>query len=375
MYTAARPLIDTSAPTKLVIVHDYLTQRGGAERVVLAMHRAFPNAPIYTSLFQPETTFPEFGSADVRAMAVNLFPPFRKNHRLAMPLLAPMFSQLNLRAETVLCSSSGWAHGAKVDGKKIVYCHAPARWLYQTDRYLAGRARVTRFGFAPVRSSLIRWDRRAARSADRYLTQSRAVQKSIQQVYGIKAEIVPAPYAVSVKERVVPVDGIRPGYFLCVSRLMRYKNVDAVLAAFSGTPDARLVVVGDGPERERLGGRASSNCQLISSVSDGQLAWLYANCRALVAASYEDYGLTPIEAAAFGKPSVVLRWGGFLDTVIENETGIFFDQPTPEAIRSAVLTVNGQFNGDDIRSHASRFSEERFIERLKQIVAREAEHA
>lgn len=156
---------------------------------------------------------------------------------------------------------------------------------------------------------------------------------------------------------------------------MRYKNVDAVLAAFAGMPDARLVVVGEGPERERLQGRVPPNCQLIGSVSDGQLAWLYANCRALVAASYEDYGLTPIEAAAFGKPSVVLRWGGFLDTVIENETGIFFDQPTPAAIRSAVLTVNGQFNTDCIRTHASRFSEERFIERLKQIVAREAEHA
>lgn len=358
----------------LAIVHDYLTQRGGAERVVLAMHRAFPNAPIYTSIFRPDTTFPEFSSADVRPMHLNRLPTFRSNHRLAMPLLAPAFSRLRLRARLTLCSSSGWAHGTHVDGRKIVYCHAPARWLYQTDRYLTGQSRVARAGFSVIRQSLVRWDRRAAKTAHRYLTQSTAVQTSIQAVYGIRAEIVPAPYAISTDQKAVPVDGVRPGYFLCVSRLMPYKNVDALLRAFTGLGDARLVIVGDGPERERLLRMSPSNCQFLRSASDGQLAWLYANTRALVSASYEDYGLTPLEAAAFGKPSVVLRWGGFLDTVIENETGIFFDAPIPAAIRTAVLTINGQFNAERIRSHAAKFSEATFIERLREIVRVEAKN-
>jgi len=358
-----------------VIVHDYLTQRGGAERVALAMHRAFPSAPIFTSLFEPDRTFPEFRDVDVRTLPLNSVGAFRRNHRLAMPLLAPAFSMLVLKADVVLCSSSGWAHGTQADGRKVVYCHTPARWLYQTDRYLAGRGRFMRSGFALVRPALVGWDRRAARTANRYLTQSILVQERIRSLYGIEAEIVPAPYAVSTSVEATPIQGLETGFFLCVSRLLPYKNVDAVLTAFAGMQSERLVVVGDGPERVRLMGHAPGNAKFLGSVSDGQLAWLYASSRGLVSASYEDYGLTPLEAAAFGKPSVVLRWGGFLDTVIENETGIFFDEPTPLAIRAAVLGVNGQFVADRIRAHAATFSEGRFVDRLREIVACEATHA
>jgi len=356
----------------VIIVHDYLTQCGGAERVVLAMHRAFPEAPIYTSLFQPVLTFPEFIRADVRAMGINMVGSLRRHHRLAMPLLAAAFSGLKLRADVILCSSSGWSHGIHAEGRKIVYCHTPARWLYQTNRYLEGRGRVIRGGFTLVRPALARWDRRTAQTADRYLTQSTIVQQRIRTAYGIEAEVVPAPYAVASGANPTPVRGIEPGYFLCVARLLPYKNVDAVLKAFAGLPSKKIVVVGQGPERRRLEAAAPANARFLGTVTDPELAWLYANSVGLVAASFEDYGLTPLEAAAFGRPSVVLRWGGFLDTVKENETGVFFDEPTPMAIRAAVVRVNGQFDPDRIRNHAAKFSEETFVERLRQIVAEEA---
>src|SRR5436190_19462163 len=115
----------------VALVHDYLTQRGGAERVVLAMMSAFPRAPLYTSLYEPETTYPDFRKADVRPLRINRIGLLRRNHRLALPLLAPAFSSLRVEADIVLCSTSGWAHGVHTGGKPVVYCHAPARWLSQ----------------------------------------------------------------------------------------------------------------------------------------------------------------------------------------------------------------------------------------------------
>ena len=120
----------------IALVHDYLTQRGGAERVALSLTRAFPGAPLHTSLYEPAATFPAFAAVDVRPLPLNRLGPLRRNHRLALPLLAPAFSRLRVDADVVICSSSGWAHGARVTGRKIVYCHTPARWLYQPGRYL-----------------------------------------------------------------------------------------------------------------------------------------------------------------------------------------------------------------------------------------------
>jgi glycosyltransferase involved in cell wall biosynthesis len=171
----------------------------------------------------------------------------------------------------------------------------------------------------------------------------------------------------------MPVQGILPGFFLCVSRLLPYKNVDVVMAAFADLPSDRLVVVGSGPEWANLKKLAPPNVQLVGAVSDEELAWLYANSAGIISASYEDYGLTPLEAAAFGKPCAALRWGGFLDTVIEDQTGVFFASPNPFLIRQAVSSLNAQrFNTDAIRTHASRYSEERFVDRLREIVLEES---
>lgn len=355
------------------LVHDYLTQRGGAERVVLSMLKAFPSAPLYTSLYLREGTFPEFGCADVRPLSLNRVPALRRNHRLALPLLAHAFGQLTIHAEVTLCSSSGWSHGVRAEGRKVVYCYTPARWLYQPELYLGKHHRLQRGALAVLGPSLRRWDRQAAASANRYLTHSRAVRDRIRALYGVDAEILPAPYWLKPDHPRRAIDGIAPGFFLCVSRLLPYKNVDAVIAAFAELPRDFLVVVGDGPEFARLKQGAPKNVRLTGSVSDDQLAWLYVHCRGVLALAYEDYGLTALEAAAFGKPAAVLRWGGFLDTVRDEETGVFVDVPHPLHLRDAVRRLKAlTFDANAIRAHARGYSEDQFIARLREIVLGEA---
>ena len=356
-------------PQSVALVHDYLTQRGGAERVAVSLTRAFPGAPLYTSLYEPCATFPELAAAEVRPMRLNRFPLLQQNHRLALPLLAPAFSRLHVDADVAVCSSSGWAHGVRVSGRKIVYCHTPARWLYQPDRYLRGRGAAARAVAAGLRPALIHWDRAAAASADRYLANSSAVAERIAHVYGIEAEVVSPPPALTPDGPAEPQDGLEPGFVLCVSRLLPYKNVDAVVRAFATLPGERLVVAGVGPDAAALRAFAGPNVTFVGAVEDAELRWLYRASDALVAASHEDFGLTPLEAASFGKPAAVLRWGGFLDTVEEGESGIFFEMPTPEAVANAVREVRaGRWHEDAIRAHAARFSEERFLERMRAIV-------
>jgi glycosyltransferase involved in cell wall biosynthesis len=359
-------------PTRVALAHDYLTQRGGAERVVLALVRAFPDAPLHTSLYEPSATFPEFADVDVRTLPINSFAPLRRRHRLALPLLAPSFSRLSIDADVVLCSSSGWAHGARTEGRKIVYCYSPARWLYQTDRYLGDAGPVARMGLATLRRPLERWDRRAASSADRYIVISSWVAQEVRRVYGLEAEVIAPPVTIEISGPQQPLARIEPGYVLCVSRLLPYKNVDAVVTAFERLQGERLVIVGDGPDEARLRSLAGKNVDFAGSVDDAQLRWFYANASALVTASYEDFGLTPLEAAAFGRPTAALRFGGFLNTIREGETGILFDQPEPRQIACAVKRLLAeQWNATLLREHAGEFSEERFSSRLHQIVEEE----
>jgi glycosyltransferase involved in cell wall biosynthesis len=360
----------------VALVHDYLTQRGGAERVVLSMLKAFPSAPLYTSLFDPAGTFPEFADADVRTLSLDRIGLLRRSHRLALPLLAASFGRLEVQTDVTLCSSSGWAHGARITGRKIVYCHALARWLYQPGRYLRDGRPAARAALRVLRPYLVRWDCRAAQTAHRYLANSSAVRDQVQAAYGIGAEVLHPPYGLDPEGPRQPVDGLEPGFVLCVSRLVQSKNVDAVVEAFAHLPTERLVVVGQGPEAARLLQASGSNVVLLGNVPDDQLRWLYASSVGAVSASYEDYGLTPLEAAAFGKPAAVLRFGGFLDTVREGETGIFFSEPTPAAISDGVRRfLDNKWQASVLQLHAEQFSEARFVARLRAVVAEEAEDA
>jgi glycosyltransferase involved in cell wall biosynthesis len=360
---------------RVAIAHDYLTQRGGAERVVLAMLRAFPDATIYTTLYDPESTYPEFRDAKIVTSPLNWFSHFRQNHRAALPLLVLAAQTVRVEADVMVVSSSGWAHGFHGPAKRLVYCYSPARWLYQTDTYLGEPAANSRKGRAllTLRPMLTSWDKRKAGNADRYLAISEVVRERILETYGIDAEVVPAPHSfdASAEQEVVPelADWDDRGFHLVVSRLLPYKNVDKAILAFHDL-DERLVVIGDGPERASLTRSLPENIRLVSGLTDAQMRWSYARCRAVIAPSIEDYGLTPIEAGAYGKPTLALRGGGYLDTVREGVTGLFFDAPVPGAIREAVeANRTHSWDADAIRTEMERFSERHFAERLQSEVA------
>jgi len=375
--------------SSVALVHDYLTQRGGAERVVLAMARALDTRCVYTSLFDPQGTFPEFADLEVRSSWLNRVPGLRKHHRAAFPLLAQVFSRLEVNSEVTVCSSSGWAHGVRASGRKIVYCHAPARWLYQTDRYLGTRTETDSFNMADslrlglkrgalslARGQLEKWDKKAALSADRYLVNSTAVAASVEELYGIKAEVLPPPPALGPDGPLHAIEGVEPGFWLCVSRLLRYKHVDAVVEAMRGRPAERLVIVGAGPDREYLELLGAGRVIFVGAATDAQLRWCYANCRALVTASFEDFGLTPLEAASFGKPSGALRFGGFLDTIVEGVTGTFIANPSAQAVADTMDELSAtRFSAEALTAHAHRFSEKQFGCRLRAVVFEDSKTA
>ena len=222
---------------------------------------------------------------------------------------------------------------------------------------------------------LKRWDKKKALTATKYFAISTAVQQRIRDAYGIESEVLPAPHTIDASLPEEPVDisplpGISEGFYLCICRLLPYKNVDVVIQAMSSL-NLPLIVVGAGPEEAHLQRMAGPSALMLKDLSDGEVRWLYAHCRAVISASYEDFGLTPIEAATYGKPSVVLRWGGFLDTIREGETGLYFDEPTPEAVSKAVaLSRQRDWDAELIRAHAELFSEEHFARRLTEEVAR-----
>jgi glycosyltransferase involved in cell wall biosynthesis len=356
---------------RVAIAHDYLTQRGGAERVVLALCRAFPDAPVFTSLYEPATTFPEFGRRDVRTSWLDRSRVLRERHRLALPLLPIAFPTLRVDADVVVCSSSGWAHGIRTNGRKIVYCHSPAKWLYRRDDYLGERASAaTRLCLMVLSPYLRRFDEHAAASAETYFANSTFVAEQIEAIYGIDAEVLHPPVSLDTDGPAEPVPDIEPGFLLTVARLLPYKNVAEVVDAFRLLPEWRLVVVGEGPGRARLEALLPRNVRLFGETSDPRLRWLYASCAGLVTASKEDFGLTPVEAGSFGKPVAALRFGGYLDTVVPNVTGLLFDQPRAPEIAEAVKDVMSRaWDTDAIRSHAATFSEERFVERLRRLVS------
>jgi glycosyltransferase involved in cell wall biosynthesis len=360
---------------RVAIAHDYLTQRGGAERVVLAMAHAFPDAPIYTTLYEPRETFPEYAQLDVRTSWLNKVRYLRRHHRAALPLLPWTVSSMTIDADVVLASSSGWAHGVTSTGEKLVYCYTPARWLHQQRRYLGDHpSRGTAVALKVLGPWLRRWDLRAAQSASAYVTISSVVQDRVHAGYGLPSTVLPAPRPdtdTCPSEPMPKVERWLDGaeFELCVSRLLPYKNVDKVVDAYASEPRRRLVVVGSGPQKQGLRAAAGDNVLFLEGISDGELAWLYRQTRALISISYEDFGLTPLEAASFGKPCIVLRWGGYVETMVENLTAVFIEVPEAEHVRRALEQLDArEWDAERIIEHAARYHEDVFIENIRELV-------
>jgi glycosyltransferase involved in cell wall biosynthesis len=358
----------TRTPT-VAIVHDYIAAFGGGERVVVSMAKAFPRATVYTSVYQPDRTFADFRDLPVRTTWLQRSSHFRQNHRHMLPFLGPTFSRMRPVADVTICSTTGWCHSVSPSGGKVLYVHNTPRWLYQKDAYLSGASRAARITMAALHHPLRRTDVKGSRSADLILANSANVRERIRRHWGRDAQVLHPPYRVDAGGGREAVPGLEPGYWLLIGRLVNYKNIDIVLQAMSKRPDDRLVILGQGPLRSVLEAQAPSNCSFVESVSEQGLNWLLYNCRGLLAASYEDLGLTPIEAMAFGHPVVALRAGGYLETVIEGTTGCFFDRLDANSIVAAMKDADTQcWDRRAILAHAKNFAEDSFIERLRAAV-------
>jgi len=349
-----------------VLAHDYITQRGGAERVVLELFHALSPEYISTALYNERDTFPDFHSLDVRASWLNWVKFFRNDPRRALPFLASAWSfKKKVDAAAVICSSSGWSHALPVTARtcKIVYCHNPARWLYQPDDYLLGKPRWLGRVLFILRTLLIEWDQKAAATVDCYIANSTSVADRIREIYKREPLILFPPIGVNAAGSMEPILGIDGSFYLAVGRQRGYKGLDVLIDAFRYLPDEKLLIAGS---------KGLENCPPnvtgLGFVSDAQLRWLYANARALVSVSREDFGLTPIEANAFGTPALLLRAGGFLDTLVEGLNGNFIEKADVASIVDAVRAFPVSWDSDAIRLHATRFSPNKFAEQIREIV-------
>ncbi|MEA2372971.1 MAG: hypothetical protein QOH12_3365 [Solirubrobacteraceae bacterium] len=338
-------------PAKIAIAHDYLNQRGGAERVVLEMAEIWPDAPIYTSLYRPDSTFPEFRSHDIRCSFLDRLPVDRR-FRALLPLFPVAFSRFGaLDADVVLSSSSGWAHMVRSTPASfhVVYCYTPARWLWG-EEYL-GTSSVKQAAFRPVRGALRALDRSAARRADLYIAISETIRERIRATYGIDARVVSPP--VNVERFTARPRGER---LLVVSRLLKYKRVEIAVAAATRL-GIDLDVVGVGPALGELRSISGPTVAFHGKLDDADVVDLMESCRALCFPGTEDFGITPVEAQAAGKPVVAFAAGGALETVVDGFSGTFFDRPTVESFIAALERCDRiETAPADIARAAARFA-------------------
>lgn len=347
--------------TKVALAHDFLTQRGGAERVFLTMAQAWPDSPILTTVYNPATTYPEFARHEVRTSPLQRIAPLRSNFRAGLPLYPWAFRHLGpVDADVVISSSTSFAHGIRSRGCHIVYQHSPPRWLWDTERYSARAANslLARPLFAWLRLR----DHEATSQPHLILANSNYTAGKIHDIYGRWAEVLPPP----VRSR--PAAGDIDDYFLVVSRLLPYKRVDIAIAA-AAMLDARLVVVGRGPDSQRLRSLAGPNVDFRENLSDADLDALYAHCLALVMPGQEDLGLVPVEANTAGRPAVCWARGGALETVVHEQTGLLVDDPSPAALAEGMAAASARtWDAAALQAHAAQWSEPAFVARLRRLV-------
>lgn len=353
---------------KVALVHDDLTQRGGAERVVLSLARLFPDAPIYTTVFDAEGTFPEFADREVRTSPLQRLPHRGPTARALLPLYPAALAALRPRGfDAVISSTSRFAHGIQTGATPhLSYCHNPARFLYQGQDYFGEGSPVAgwlRPALSPLLGALRAWDRRAAERPDQYVANSAVVAERIKALYGRDAIVVHPPVEVeriAAGPRRAPASVPDGPYYLVVSRLLAYKRVDLAAAACRAR-GARLVIVGDGPGRATVEAAAGPLCELRGVVSDDDLLALLHGCRAVLHPGEEDFGFMPLEANAAGKPVVTVAAAGALETVVDGTTGVLFRGQHVEALNAALDRLESRtWDPEVLRAHARQFDEAHF---------------
>ncbi len=380
---ASCPLV-TAAPAwagpvpATALVHDYLAQSGGAERVAAALHGLFPAAPLYTSVYDAKATLPCFSEMDVRTSFLQRpFLSSRRFHKLALSFYALAFEQFDLTGYgLVISSSSGFAKGVITSPETchICYCHTPARFAWRQHDYLL-QSRLTRL-LAPwmrgMISGLRQRDFNSAQRVDYFVANSHNVAGRIRKHYRREADAVIYPPVETRRFRPAPPDEIGD-HFLVVSRLVGYKRIDLAIEACNRL-QVPLRVVGVGPERRALRRLAGPTIQFLGRLSDAQVAQEYARCRALIFPGEEDFGLTPVECMASGRPVVAYGRGGALETVTAGRTGVFFEEQTPEAVMEALQAVAAMpVIPEVLQAEAFRFDASVFAQRMSEFVSQTLE--
>ncbi|GGH80351.1 glycosyltransferase involved in cell wall biosynthesis [Filimonas zeae] len=364
---------------KVAIVHDELVRKGGAEQVVLSMHKAFPDAPIYTLCYNSERTYPEFKGANI---ITSWFQKIGKNDKLVKLLFFP-FALLAMRSirlrgyDVVLLSTTHCAKFIRVDkGTTVIsYCHTPLRvawrpWSYEN---LMNKNWLFRRLFLAGAALLRHLDKFASKRTDFYIANSIGMKAALEEAYHPRNAVTIINPSVKLQNFYV-ADAVKD-YYLVVSRLEPYKKVDLVIDVFNAMPDKKLVIVGKGSQEAELKKRAKDNIVFLNGLDAKQLAQTYAEAKALIFPQQEDYGITPLESAASGRPVIAFGKGGILDTMIPytynsaKSTALFFKEQSVQALDGAVKAFEQlHFDPQFIRQYVQHFSENRFIRKIQKFV-------
>ncbi len=368
---------------RVALVHDWLTGMRGGERCLEVFCELFPEADLYTLLHVPGSVTPVIERRRLITSFIQRLPDAARRYRSYLPLFPAAVRSFDLSAyDLVLSSSHAVAKGARAPAGAlhVCYCFTPMRYVWDLyDEYFGARAGVlTRALMPPVAAALRRWDRRTAAAVHHFVAISRFVADRIHRAYGREADVIYPPVDVS-RFRIEEAPG---DFYLVVSALTPYKRVDLAIEA-ANRLRARLVVVGAGPEEGRLRELAGPTVELVGWRSDAETAEVYARCRALLFPTLEDFGITPLEAMAAGRPVIALGQGGALETIVppggaEPSTGLFFERQTADDLVDAIRRFESgavQFEPKALRRRAEAFDRPLFKERVQGYLrARLAEH-
>lgn len=361
---------------KIAIVHDFLTDLGGAERFLEVLCEMFPDAPIYTLLYDKEKMRGRFSKKIVHASFLQKFPKFlRRKKRWLLPLMSVAPEIFDLRDFDLVISSSGaWSKGivTRVNTIHLSYIHSPMRFAWDANsEYLDQQKKrgVINLCARLILNYVRVWDKVAADRPDFMVANSRYTQKRIKKYYGRESALIYPP-VITNNQDTRSNNQANLKYFLVVSRLSPYKKIDMVVEAFNklGLP---LVVIGEGQQEKYLRSIAAENVKIMGYQSDEKIAKYYGGARAFVFAGVDDFGIAPVEAMAHGVPVLAIRKGGAIEIVEEGKTGEFFDAATPEVIADGVRRfVENEKNYDKriIQESAARFGKERFIREFEEYV-------
>ena len=365
---------------KVALVHDYLLGIGGAERVLKVLHEMFPEAPIYTVVYDKKFVREFLGNAVVRGSFLQKLPGFlRRRYKYFSLLIPTAVEQIDLSEfDIVISSCSAFCKGVitRPDTVHISYCHTPTRFLWDwTHPYIRSidTGRIKNMATRIILHFLRLWDQQAAQRVDYFVANSKHVAARIKKYYGKEARVIypPVEGGGRVESNTVLL-GTRSPYFLIVSQLRLYKQIDVAIEAFKklGFP---LVIIGQGSDKKRLQSLAGgcSNITFLGVQPDEVVMSYYKNCKALIFPGEEDFGMTMVEAMSFGKPVLALRRGGAKEIVIEGATGAFFDEPHHVVLADGLRRLINNYDRYSptlIRKRAEKFSRERFAQELLEFI-------